>query len=197
MPEVILENNLRDEICALYGTNGTRAYGLYQINQVQHALQAAALAEAQGLGSAMVMACLLHDVGHMVHDLGEAPAEHGVDDRHEELGARWTARHFVPGVSEPIRLHVAAKRYLCTIDPAYQAGLSKDSQISLVLQGGHMSEAEQASFLDEVFAQDAIALRRIDELAKDPDAVTPTVDAFLAKHLKAAMLAPGAEAPPN
>jgi predicted HD phosphohydrolase len=142
----------------------------------------------------MVMACLLHDVGHMVHDLGEAPAELGVDDRHEELGAIWAARHFVPGVSEPIRLHVLAKRYLCTVDPSYQAGLSKDSQISLVLQGGRVSEAEQASFLGEVHAQDAIALRQIDELAKVPGAVTPTIDEILARHLAAAMLPDRAEA---
>lgn len=184
-------DTLRNEIRALYGTNGERAYGLYEINQVQHALQAAARAEAQGLGSAMVLACLLHDVGHMVHDLGEAPAEHGVDDRHEQLGAVWAARHFGPPVSDPIRLHVAAKRYLCTVDPSYEAGLSKDSRISLVLQGGKMTDAEQVSFLQHAFAREAIALRQIDELAKDPDAVTPTLDEFLARHLEAAMLASG------
>lgn len=183
-----LPDALRNEVRALYGTHGERAYGLYEINQVQHALQAAARAEAQGLGSAMVMACLLHDVGHMVHDLGDAPAEHGVDDRHEQLGAAWAARHFGPDVSDPIRLHVAAKRYLCTVDPAYEAGLSKDSKISLALQGGRMTEAEQAVFLDEPYAREAIALRQIDELAKDPDAVTPTIDAFLSRHLDAAVL---------
>lgn len=180
---------LRNEIRALYGTNGERAYGLYQINQVQHALQAATRAEVQGLGSSMVMACLLHDVGHMVHDLGEAPAEHGVDDLHEQLGAHWAARHFGPAVSDPIRLHVAAKRYLCTVDPTYQAGLSKDSRISLVLQGGRMTEAEQVVFLEEPYAKEAIALRQIDELAKDPEAVTPTLDEFLDRHLEAAIVA--------
>ena len=82
---------LREEIRGLYLGLGERAYGLYEMTQLAHALQSAAHAEAQGLSSAMVMACLLHDVGHMVHDLGETPAEAGIDDRHEELGADWVA----------------------------------------------------------------------------------------------------------
>jgi phosphonate degradation associated HDIG domain protein len=179
--------HLTRQISAIYDGSGARPYGLYHINQRQHALQSAALAEAQGLSATMVMACLLHDIGHMAHDLGENPAAEGIDDQHEALGAAWAAARFGASVSEPVRLHVAAKRYLCATEPAYAAGLSKDSRISLALQGGPMSPAEQAAFLALPFAHDAIWLRRIDECAKDPAAVTPSLEDILARHLSAAM----------
>jgi [1-hydroxy-2-(trimethylamino)ethyl]phosphonate dioxygenase len=182
-------SRLREDIIAIYGGAGEKAYGLYHINQLEHALQTAATAEAQGLSSAMVIACLLHDVGHMIHDLGELPAEHGVDDRHEEIGAAWAQARFPASVSEPIRLHVAAKRYLCTTEPDYEARLGKDSRISLVLQGGKMSDAEAAAFLAQPYAQDAITLRRLDEAAKDPHAVTPRLEAILDRHLAIAVRA--------
>jgi [1-hydroxy-2-(trimethylamino)ethyl]phosphonate dioxygenase len=185
---------LYEEIRDIYLGNAQRPYGLYGINQLQHALQSAAHAEAQALSSSLVIACLLHDVGHMIHDLGEAPAEDGVDDLHEALGAAWAAAHFPLAVSEPIRLHVAAKRYLCSVEPGYQEGLSKDSRISLALQGGVMDAVEQNAFLHEPFADQAIALRRIDELAKDKHAVTDELDAFLRRHLAAALIEDAAAA---
>ena len=178
---------IKDEILAVYGIKANKAYGLHNINQLQHALQAAALAEAKGLPSSMVIACLLHDVGHMVHSLGEAPAEVGVDDRHEELGANWVRRHFGQAVSEPIRLHVQAKRYLCSVDPVYEASLARDSVISLALQGGPLSLNEQEEFLRTPFAQEAISLRQIDKTAKDPMAITPTLEDILDRHLTAAL----------
>lgn len=181
------------EIRRIYLREGHHAYGLYHLNQLQHALQSAARAEARGFSPALILAALLHDVGHMVHDLGQAPAEGGVDDKHEELGAVWAAERFSAAVSEPIRLHVAAKRYLCAVEEGYEAALSKDSVISLALQGGPMSVEEQAIFLALPYADDAVALRRIDELAKDPDAITPTLDQFLHAYLDKARQPIGAE----
>lgn len=174
---------VREEIRHIYLGNAQRPYGLYDINQLQHALQSAALAEEQGFSSAFVVACLLHDVGHMIHHLGEAPAESGIDDFHEVLGARWVAQRFPLSVSEPIHLHVTAKRYLCSAEPGYLESLSKDSVKSLELQGGLMGSLAQQSFLRKPFAEDAIALRRIDELAKDKDAVTDGLDSYLDRHL--------------
>lgn len=187
MNELATVEALRDEIQDIYLGNAQRPYGLYGINQFQHALQSAAHAEAQGLPSSLVIACLLHDVGHMVHDLGESPANDGVDDLHEVLGAEWVAKRFPAAVSEPIRLHVAAKRYLCSVESGYQDGLSKDSRISLVLQGGLMDSEAQQAFLSESFAAQAISLRRIDELAKDKNAVTDSLGSFLQRHLIAAL----------
>jgi phosphonate degradation associated HDIG domain protein len=155
-------------------------YGLSAINQRQHALQSAWLAERQGCAESLIVAGLLHDIGHMVHDLGESPAEDGVDDQHEQLGYEFLAGMFGPEVTEPVRLHVAAKRYLCATEADYFAKLSKDSVLSLSLQGGPMSPAEVAAFDALPEAAAAVQLRRIDEQAKVKGLETPTVDHFLA-----------------
>lgn len=178
---------LHSRISEIYLRAGEKAYGLYGINQLEHALQSAMRAENDGLSSSMIMACLLHDVGHMIHDLGEAPAERGIDDHHEARGAGWVARYFSRAVSEPIRLHVAAKRYLCTVEESYVANLARDSQISLQLQGGLMSPDEITRFLRQDYADDAILLRRLDELAKDVGALTPSLDEMLDRHLASAV----------
>jgi predicted HD phosphohydrolase len=121
-------------------------YGLSDINQRQHALQAAWLAERLGCPEPLIAASLLHDIGHLVHELGDNPAEAGVDDRHEERGYEFLKTCFGPDVTEPVRLHVAAKRYLCATEADYFSTLSKDSVLSLSLQGGPMSPAEVAAF---------------------------------------------------
>src|SRR5678816_4627973 len=159
-------SDLRQELLEIFAGRATRRYGLSDVNQLQHALQAAALAEADGAPPATVLASLLHDVGHMIHDLGEDPASRGVDDMHEQLGAEWLACRFGPEVSEPVRLHVAAKRYLCTIEPDYFGKLSPDSVRSLGLQGGPMSADELAAFRAHPQHAEAVRLRRFDEAAK-------------------------------
>ncbi|HUD51097.1 phosphonate degradation HD-domain oxygenase, partial [Parvibaculum sp.] len=172
------------ELEDIYVHRAHRQYGLEDISQLQHALQAAALAEAQGEPPAFVLAALLHDVGHMIHKLGENPAGQGIDDRHEILGAKWLAKRMPKAVSEPVRLHVEAKRYLCAVDPDYMAQLAPDSVLSLKLQGGPMNAEEAARFRDLPFAEDALRLRRLDEAAKDPHVETPPVSHFL-RHLAA------------
>jgi phosphonate degradation associated HDIG domain protein len=154
-------------------------YGLHDVTQRQHALQAAWLAERAGCCDALVVAALLHDVGHLVHGLGENPAAAGVDDRHEERGHEFLARWFGPAVTEPVRLHVAAKRYLCAVEPDYFGRLSRDSVLSLTLQGGPMSPAEAEAFAALPQAAAAVQLRRFDEQAKVKDLETPPVGHFL------------------
>src|SRR3954468_10241396 len=124
---------LRQQLLTVFTGRATRRYGLSAVNQLQHALQAAQQAESDGCTPATVLASLLHDVGHMIHQLGEDPAARGVDDVHEELGARWLAERFGPAVREPVRLHVTAKRYLCTVESDYFGKLSPDSVRSLKL----------------------------------------------------------------
>jgi [1-hydroxy-2-(trimethylamino)ethyl]phosphonate dioxygenase len=154
----------------IYESRALNPYGLSLINQRAHAVQSAQHAREQGLSDALVAAALLHDIGHMVHQLGEHPAAQGVDDQHEVLGAQWLSQYFAAPVCDPVRLHVAAKRYLCTVEPAYRGRLSRDSIESLALQGGIMSTEEVLAFEDEPFGKDAVSLRRIDEVAKDPNA---------------------------
>lgn len=179
-----MSDPLRQELLDIFVGRATRRYGLSEINQLQHALQSAALAEADNAPPATVLACLLHDVGHMIHGLGENPAGRGVDDVHEQLGADWLAKRFGPDVSEPVRLHVAAKRYLCTVEPDYFGKLAPDSVRSLELQGGLMSADEVASFRTNPLHEEAVRLRRIDEQAKDPRAATPDFDHYL-RHIEA------------
>jgi phosphonate degradation associated HDIG domain protein len=149
------------------------------VTQLQHALQAAWSAEQAGCDAALVTAALLHDIGHLVHDLGENPAEEGIDDRHEELGQAWLTAWFGPEVTEPVRLHVAAKRYLCATEPGYFERLSPDSVLSLSLQGGPMGPEEAAAFRALPQAEAAVRLRRFDEEAKVKDMETPPVAHFL------------------
>ncbi|MEA2815732.1 MAG: hypothetical protein QOE02_1890 [Rhodospirillaceae bacterium] len=174
-----MSDPLRQELLDIFVGRATRRYGLSAINQLQHALQAATLAEADDAPPATVLASLLHDVGHMIHQLGEDPAGRGVDDVHEELGARWLAERFGPEVSEPVRLHVAAKRYLCAVESDYFSKLSSDSVRSLGLQGGPMSADEIEQFRQNPLHAEAVRLRRFDEAAKDPRAKTPDFDHFL------------------
>lgn len=155
-------------------------YGLAEITQQEHALQAALLAERDGGPDAMVAAALLHDIGHLVHHLGEDPAAAGIDDHHEALGWKFLRRWFGPEVTEPVRLHVAAKRYLCATEPDYAGKLSEDSVRSLALQGGAMSPAEADDFSALPGAADAVRLRRYDEAAKVAGLPTPAVAHFMA-----------------
>ena len=115
----------------------------------------------------------------MVHDLGANATEQGVDDKHEELGHEFLAAWFGPAVTEPVRLHVAAKRYLCATEVDYFARLSKDSVLSLTLQGGPMSAAEVAAFDALPHSAEAVQLRRFDEQAKVKGLETPSVGYFL------------------
>jgi phosphonate degradation associated HDIG domain protein len=167
------------DIARRLDVNGRHRYGLSDLNQIQHGLQAAWLAERAGDPPSLIAAALLHDIGHMLHELGENPAEAGIDDRHEEVGDRYLRDRFGPEVCEPVRLHVAAKRYLCGKEPDYFAKLSKDSVLSLSLQGGPMDEGEIAAFERLPFWQEAVRLRRYDEGAKVKGLETPPLAHFL------------------
>jgi len=169
---------LHAELAEVYDVRAHGRYGLSQVNQLMHAVQSGALARARNLPPTLVVAALLHDLGHMVHDLGEHPAAAGIDDRHEDIAARWLARFFGPEVVEPVRLHVAAKRYLCAVEKDYAGQLSGDSIESLALQGGPMSADEIRAFESEPYWREAVALRRIDEAAKDPDGPLPPFASF-------------------
>jgi phosphonate degradation associated HDIG domain protein len=167
------------DIARRLDVNGRHRYGLSDLNQIQHGLQAAWLAERAGDPPSLIAAALLHDIGHMLHELGENPAEAGIDDRHEEVGDAYLRDRFGPDVCEPVRLHVAAKRYLCGKEPDYFAKLSKDSVLSLSLQGGPMDEGEIAAFERLPFWQEAVRLRRYDEGAKVKGLETPPLAHFL------------------
>ncbi len=161
-----------DEITDLFHANGAVQYGSEAVTQQQHALQCAHLAEQAGATPALIAAALLHDLGHLLAP-EQRPKSAGADDLHQFMALPFLRGVFPDAVLAPIRLHVDAKRYLCQADPAYWAGLSPASQRSLVLQGGPFTAEEAAAFIDQVFAADAVALRRWDDSAKNPEALTP------------------------
>jgi phosphonate degradation associated HDIG domain protein len=177
--------SVAQEIVALYRRRGPATYG-EGVTQNEHALQAALLAERSGARPALVVAALLHDVGHLLHDLPEDIAEQGIDTQHEALGSVWLSQHFGPEVSEPVRLHVAAKRYLCAVEPAYFDALSEASKLSLRLQGGPMSRKEAEAFSALPFAHDAVQVRRWDDEAKMVGVRTPAFEHFV-PYLTAAL----------
>lgn len=169
---------MTDQLMALLRTGGAVAYFGEPVSQLEHALQAAAEAERACAPDALVVAALLHDVGHLVHGLPEDVARHGVDGRHEVAAERWLSERFSRVVTEPIRLHVAAKRYLCAIEPSYLDALSDASKDSLILQGGPMSPHEVHVFEQHPFARDAVALRRWDDAAKVPGRGVPGLEHY-------------------
>jgi len=170
---------MRQTIEELLARRGDEEYAGEPVSQLQHALQCAALAEAEGAGAALVTAALLHDIGHMLDDDPDAIAEAGVDTHHEDGGAKLLGRWFGPEVTEPVRLHVDAKRWLCATDAGYAAALSPASQRSLRLQGGPFSAAEAAAWFAQPFAREGIRLRHWDDTAKDPDVRTPGIGHYL------------------
>ncbi|WP_395443355.1 HD domain-containing protein [Caulobacter sp. UC70_42] len=157
------------ELTDLFTRLGDLHYG-EGVSQLEHALQTAHHAKLDNAPPELVAAALLHDVGHLMQKIGENAADLGIDTRHEHIGAGYLARVFSPAVTEPIRLHVAAKRYRVSVDPAYLERLSPASLQSLALQGGPMSAAEIDDFLADPAAHSALRLRGYDEAGKAPDA---------------------------
>lgn len=167
-----------DEIVQLLETRGQKQYGAEAVSQLEHALQCASLAEGAGAPASLVTAALLHDLGHLLHDLGADPAARGTDDVHQYIALPFLRGVFPDEVLEPIRLHVDAKRYLCAVEPGYHEALSFASKRSLELQGGTYTPEQAQTFIALAGAEDAVSLRRWDDLAKVPGLKTAGLDHF-------------------
>lgn len=150
----------------LFESLGRETYFLEGVSQREHALQAAALAEAEGAAPALVVAALLHDIGHLL--VQDAAGDNGyrkVALPHEELGADWLEPLFGPAITEPVRLHVEAKRYLCAVEPDYARQLPEGSRRRLAMQGGALTRSEIRDFQEHPYHRAAVWLRRIDDRA--------------------------------
>jgi|SRR5215471_7086989 len=166
--------NIVDEVIQILESRGGEAYLGEPLSQLDHALQTARLARKSGAGDYLVIAALLHDIGHLLTP-ESTPGAHEFDRRHEGIGAAWLARCFGPDVTEPIKLHVTAKRYLCRADRKYVRELSAASIHSLELQGGPLKQAEVLDFENNPFYNAAVQLRRWDDGAKIPNIEVGTI----------------------
>jgi len=155
-----------EEILALFESAGQSAYLGEAVTQLEHALQCAQLARDAGADNEMMLAALLHDIGHLCAPAG--PEGVGVVD-HDEAGARYLReRGFSRRLTALVGGHVAAKRYLTATNPSYFNTLSPTSVTTLRLQGGPMNPDEASAFECDVLAADKLQLRSWDEAAKRP-----------------------------
>lgn len=167
-----------DEVFDLFERRGREAYFGESVSILEHSLQAAWFAQKADAEPHLVVAALLHDIGHLLHGLPEDIAQHDIDGRHEIVGEAWLHSRFGPVISEPVRLHVDAKRYLCSVEPKYLAELSPSSLQSLKLQGGPFSPGEARKFEQNPHFRDAVSLRRWDDAAKIKDLTVPPLSTY-------------------
>ena len=166
------------EIERLFSKYGETAYLGENVSQQQHALQCAQLAVANDASQTLAIAALLHDIGHLLL-LPEVEHWSKPELQHDRVAGQWLSRYFPEEVSEPVRLHVEAKRYLCANNNRYRSGLSSASQLSLETQGGPMNEAEMENFRQNSHWRDALSLRLWDDEAKDPSATPPELSKYI------------------
>jgi phosphonate degradation associated HDIG domain protein len=171
-------SSVADEIFKIFERRGDAAYYGEPVSQTEHALQTAFQAEKDGAPDSLVLAALLHDLGHLLHGLAENIAEQGVDAHHQEASEAWLSQYFGADITEPVKLHVAAKRYLCAVDPDYLNRLSPASLQSLLLQGGPFSDQEAEQFARLTHFRSAVQLRCWDDQAKVPGLKVPPLEHY-------------------
>jgi len=168
-----------DDLEKLFRRHGHIGYSGEPVTQAEHALQSGHAAERDGAGPELVTAAFLHDVGHLLNLQGETPSARGIDDQHQYFAIPFLRPLFGPGVIEPIRLHVDAKRALCSLEPEYYEMLSEDSKRSLTLQGGVFTRAQAEAFMAKPHAADSVRLRRWDDAGNVAGLATPPMAHYL------------------
>jgi phosphonate degradation associated HDIG domain protein len=169
------------DIEQIFARRGDEQYSGEPVTQLAHALQTAWLAEQAGADDELVTAALLHDIGHLIAEHGDSPTLHGIDDAHQFVALPSLRGLFGARVLGAIGRHVDAKRYLCATREGYLARLSDDSRRSLTLQGGVFTPEQAKIFMQGTGAQDAVAIRLWDDLAKTPSLTTPPLAHFMAR----------------
>ncbi len=156
-------------LLSIFATRGPESYLGESVSMAEHMEQSAACATEDHASDELVIAALLHDIGHFISDFPLDALEKGADNFHEDAGALILEQFYPAAISEPVKLHVAAKRYLCTVQPDYRDKLSAASINSYNLQGGKMNAQEVQAFEANPHHQAAIKLRHYDDDGKIKD----------------------------
>lgn len=176
-----------DELAEIFATKGFETFeGDRTVTQTSHGLQTAMIAEQEGATAEMIVAALLHDIGRIINPKDREITDNGGDAKHEEVGQKFLEPHFGPEVTMPIKWHVGAKRYLVATDPSYSKIVSPGSTRSMTGQGGVFEDEEAKTFIQQSFAREGVILRRWDDKAKSPDAITQPFDYFI-PYIKACL----------
>lgn len=165
-------------IADIFERRGHEEYLGEAVTMQQHMLQGATLAEQEGCSEELIVAALLHDIGHFTSEFGSFTMDDTEDRFHENAGAEILGRYFPQKIVDCVKYHVAAKRYLCAVNPTYHTELSEASRHSLKLQGGAMNSMEKNEFENLEHINDIVKVRLFDDAAKNPDLVTPSFAYF-------------------
>ena len=171
--KTLTQHNIVEFLADIFDRRGGEEYLGEPVTMAEHMLQGATIAEKNGQREEIIVATLLHDIGHFTSEFGTFSMADTEDRYHEEAGAEVLGEFFPSVVTDCVRYHVAAKRYLCATKPEYFARLSEASVHSLNLQGGPMSAAEIAEFEKNPNLKDIVAVRYLDDAGKHPDMETP------------------------
>ena len=158
---------------------GSESYLGEAVSMSEHMLQAAWIAEKAGESPGVIVAALLHDIGHYTGEFGDDYLDIGVDNLHEVAGEKILRSWFPPEVCESVRWHVDAKRYLCATESSYYESLSEPSKRSLDLQGGPMSDQEVKAFEQNPWLDTILRVRRYDDGGKVAGRHTPDMEHYL------------------
>ena len=174
-PEIdkLTPENIVSFIGSIFDRRGDEEYLGEPVNMGQHMLQGATIAEQNGQSEEIIVGALLHDIGHFTSEFGTFTMNDTEDRHHEDAGAEVLERFFPGIITDCVRYHVAAKRYLCATRPEYFRRLSEASVHSLNLQGGPMNPEEVAEFEKNPNLEKIIAVRYLDDAGKRPDMETP------------------------
>ena len=168
----LTRNNIVEHLSDIFEHCGAEEYLGEPVTMAQHMLQGASLAVQQGMSDAVVAGALLHDIGHFTSEFGTFAMTDTHDRQHEVFGAKVLTPFFPEKVTQCVRHHVSAKRYLCATQPDYFDKLSPASVHSLLLQGGPMSNEEVAEFAANPHLEDIIQIRLLDDAGKVADMET-------------------------
>ncbi|WP_020594275.1 (R)-1-hydroxy-2-trimethylaminoethylphosphonate oxygenase [Kiloniella laminariae] len=176
--DILNKDNIVDFIGDIFHRRGADSYLGEQVTMSEHMLQGAQLAEQAGAGDILIAAALLHDIGHYTNEFPDDALAKGINNHHDEAGAAVLQAFFPPVITECVRQHVAAKRYLCATDDSYFGKLSDASIHTLNLQGGPMNAEEITEMQKNPHLKEIVQVRYWDDAGKDPKVTTPPFEYY-------------------